>query len=177
MNLASGDPADVRAGALPIDADARVRIATLREAVSMRVALDSPQAAYVVTDHGRIDIAGIRLEPRDGALVTGESDVSITAISDTDVVTVELLGDLRSLTRLNAFSGRIRNPAAIPRMGGRRERTSTGCKLTSASAIFLLRDWILNPRATQIGARRRRQAVILKHTSSLRASVHSQRYG
>ncbi|BDD91919.1 pirin-like protein [Pandoraea sp. NE5] len=92
VTLASGDPADVRAGALPIDTDARVRIATLREGLSMRVALDSPQAAYFVTDHGRIDIAGARLEPRDGALVTGESEVLINAISDADVVMVELLG-------------------------------------------------------------------------------------
>lgn len=68
VTLASGDPADVRAGALPIDADARVGIATLREGVSMRLALDLPQSAYVVTDHGRIDIAGIRLEPRAGAI-------------------------------------------------------------------------------------------------------------
>lgn len=92
MNLASGDPADVRAGALPIDADARVRIATLREAVSMRVALDSPQAAYFVTDHGRIDIAGMRLGPGYGARVTDEFEVLVNAISDTDVVMVELLG-------------------------------------------------------------------------------------
>lgn len=92
VTLARGDPADVRAGALPIDADARVKIATLHEGVSLRVALDLPQAAYVVTDHGRIDLAGVRLEPRDGALVTGESEVLINAISDTDVVMVELLG-------------------------------------------------------------------------------------
>lgn len=91
VTLASGDPADVGAGALPIDADARVRIATLREGETTRVALASPQSAYFVTDHGSIDIGGLRLDPRDGALVTRESDVSITALGDTDVVMVELL--------------------------------------------------------------------------------------
>lgn len=91
VTLASGDPVDVHAGALPIDADARVRIVTLREGRSIRVALDAPHAAYFVTDHGQIDIAGTRLEPRDGALVRDVSEVSITASSDTDVVMVELL--------------------------------------------------------------------------------------
>ncbi len=95
VTLASGDPADVRAGALPIDADARVRIATLREGTTANVALEVAQAAYFVSDHGRLDIGGIRLEPRDGALVTGESEVSVTALDDTDVVVVQLLDERR----------------------------------------------------------------------------------
>lgn len=92
VTLASGDPADVRAGALPIDADARVRIATLREGASIRVALASPHAAYFVPDHGGIDLAGVRLDARDGALATDEDNLSLTALSDTDVLMVELLG-------------------------------------------------------------------------------------
>ncbi|WP_301236710.1 hypothetical protein [Pandoraea cepalis] len=92
MTVASGDPADVRAGVFQIDADAHGRIAALREGVSMRVELDSPQAAYVVTAHGRIDIAGMRLGPGYGARVTDEFEVLVNAISDTDVVMVELLG-------------------------------------------------------------------------------------
>ena len=92
MTLASGDPADVRAGALPIDADARVRIATLREGASIRVALASPHAADFVPDHGGIDLAGVRLDARDGALAMDEDNLSLTALSDTDVLMVELLG-------------------------------------------------------------------------------------
>ncbi|KAF1029138.1 MAG: Quercetin 2,3-dioxygenase [Burkholderia plantarii] len=96
VTLASGDPANVRSGALPIDADARVRIATLREGEAVRVGLDAWQAAYVVADHGRIEIDGVRLEPRDGALVSQAPGMAITARSDTDVVMVELSrGDAR----------------------------------------------------------------------------------
>lgn len=91
VTLASGDPDDVRAGALPINADARVRIATLREGVTVRHTLRSPHQAYLVTDHGRLDVEDVRLGPCDGVAVSDEPFFSIHARDDTDVVMVELL--------------------------------------------------------------------------------------
>jgi redox-sensitive bicupin YhaK (pirin superfamily) len=91
VTLASGDPDDVRAGALPINADARVCIATLREGITVRHTLHSPYQAYLVTDQGRLDVEDTRLAPRDGVAVSDEPSISILARDDTDVVMVELL--------------------------------------------------------------------------------------
>jgi redox-sensitive bicupin YhaK (pirin superfamily) len=91
VTLASGDPADVRAGALPIQADARVRIATLREGTATQHVLPTPGSAYLVADHGRLDVGPIRLARRDGIAIRDETRLMLTARHDTDVVIVELL--------------------------------------------------------------------------------------
>ncbi|TPQ37090.1 pirin family protein [Cupriavidus pinatubonensis] len=91
VTLASGDPADVRAGALAIHADARVRIATLREGTVMQHVLPMPGSAYLVADHGRLDVGPIRLARRDGIAIRGERWLMLRALDDTDVVIVELL--------------------------------------------------------------------------------------
>ena len=91
MTLASGDPEDVRAGALPIHADARVRIATLREGTALRHALPMPGSAYLVVDHGRLDVGPIRLARRDGVAVRDEMWLMLRARDDTDVMIVERL--------------------------------------------------------------------------------------
>lgn len=92
VTLASGDPDEVRAGALPIHTDARVRIATLRAGTTMEHVLPMPGAAYLVVDHGRLDVGSIRLAPRDGAAIRDEARLTLTAQDDTDVLIVELLG-------------------------------------------------------------------------------------
>ncbi|MCA7933469.1 pirin family protein [Burkholderia cepacia] len=91
VTLASGDPEDVRAGALPIHANARLRIATLREGTAMQHVLPTPGSAYLVTDHGRLDVGPIRLAQRDGIAVRNETRLVLRARDDTDVVIVELL--------------------------------------------------------------------------------------
>lgn len=91
VTLASGDPEDVRAGALPIHADARVRIATLREGTAMQHVLPMPGSAYLVADHGRLDVGPIRLARRDGIAIRDETWLMLRARDDTDVVIVELL--------------------------------------------------------------------------------------
>ncbi|BCF93021.1 pirin family protein [Paraburkholderia largidicola] len=91
ITLASGDPADVSAGALPINADARVRIATLREGTPVQHVLPMPGLAYLVADHGRLDVGYVRLAPRDGVVIRDEAQLMLTARDDTDVVIVELL--------------------------------------------------------------------------------------
>ncbi|MCR4468136.1 pirin family protein [Burkholderia sp. SCN-KJ] len=91
VTLASGDPEEVRAGALPIHADARVRIATLREGMALRHALPMPGSAYLVVDHGRLDVGPIRLAQRDGVAVRDETWLMLRARDDTDVMIVERL--------------------------------------------------------------------------------------
>lgn len=91
VTLASGDPYDVAAGALRINADARVRIATLREGTTVQYSLPMRGSAYLVADHGRLDVGHIRLAPRDGVAIRDETQLTLTARDDTDVVIVELL--------------------------------------------------------------------------------------
>lgn len=91
VTLASGDPEDVRAGALPIHADARVRIATLREGTAMQHVLPMPGSAYLVADHGRLEVGPIRLARRDGIAIRDEPRIMLRARDDTDVVIVERL--------------------------------------------------------------------------------------
>lgn len=91
VTLASGDPKDVCAGALPVNADARVRIATLREGTVVHHRLSTSGSAYLVADHGRVDVGPVRLAPRDGVVVSDEAQLTIVARDDTDVVIVELL--------------------------------------------------------------------------------------
>ncbi|WP_456307165.1 pirin family protein, partial [Paraburkholderia bannensis] len=89
---ASGDPQDVRDGALPINADARVRVATLREGTTLKHALPMSGSAYLIADHGQLDVGTIRLAPRDGVAVRDETQLDLVAHGDTDIVIVELLG-------------------------------------------------------------------------------------
>lgn len=91
VTLASGDPEDVRAGALPVHADARVRIATLREGTAMEHILPVRGSAYLVADHGRLDVGPVRLARRDGIAIRDEARLMLRARDDTDVVIVELL--------------------------------------------------------------------------------------
>ncbi|WP_334069008.1 hypothetical protein [Burkholderia cepacia] len=68
-----------------------MRIATLREGAAMQHVLPMPGSAYLVADHGRLDIGPIRLTRRDGIAVRDEARLVLRARDDTDVVIVELL--------------------------------------------------------------------------------------
>ncbi|WP_321903475.1 pirin family protein [Paraburkholderia tropica] len=91
VTLASGDPGDVRTGALPINADARVMVATLRAGASVKRTMSGTRTAYLVSDHGDIDVGSLRVAARDGVAIRREREISLTAHQDTDVVIVELL--------------------------------------------------------------------------------------
>ncbi|WP_322046495.1 pirin family protein [Paraburkholderia sp. J67] len=90
VTLASADPNDIGAGALPINANARVRLATLRESTRIVYPLPASTVAYLVTDHGAVNVGDVRLEAREGAVIRDESAVSLEANKDTDVLLVEL---------------------------------------------------------------------------------------
>ncbi|WP_243736998.1 hypothetical protein [Cupriavidus sp. L7L] len=78
-------------GALPINADARVRIATLREGTTEHHVLPTSGLPYLVADHGRLYVGHVRLAPRVGVVVSDERQLTMVARDDTDVVIVELL--------------------------------------------------------------------------------------
>jgi len=89
VTLASGCPDDVKAGALAVNADARVRIATLREGASLPYEVPPGGAAYLVADHGPLELGGVRLAARDGAAIRGGPALVLTARADTDLLIVE----------------------------------------------------------------------------------------
>ncbi|WP_457920628.1 pirin family protein [Paraburkholderia mimosarum] len=68
-----------------------MRIATLREGTMVHHMLSTPGSAYLVADHGRVDVGPVRLAPRDGVVVSDEAQLTLVARDDTDVVIVELL--------------------------------------------------------------------------------------
>ena len=86
--LATGERDDGQA--LYIDADARVMGATVRAGDRLDHRLDG-RPAYLVPTSGTIDINGVRISPRDGASITAEDAIAITAIDDTEIVLVEIL--------------------------------------------------------------------------------------
>ena len=87
--LASGDARD--AGALPIDADARLLGALLRAGSTLEHRLPPGHVAYLVTTTGHVSVNGVTLAPRDGACIAGDTLLTIAALDDTEIVLAELL--------------------------------------------------------------------------------------
>ena len=85
--LASGVAGDTEA--LPIRADARVLGATVKAGETATYPLDPARHAYLVATDGAVEVNGVRLEPRDGAAITGESEIRVTALADAEVVLVD----------------------------------------------------------------------------------------
>jgi redox-sensitive bicupin YhaK (pirin superfamily) len=87
VTLASGLPGDE--DALPIRTSARVAGATIRAGESADYALDPSRHAYLVSVGGAVEVNGVRLDPRDGAAITGEHALKVTALEDAEVVLVD----------------------------------------------------------------------------------------
>lgn len=87
VTLASGRPDD--ADALPIRADARVMGATLKAGERATLALSPERHAYLVPAQGVVEVNGVRIEARDGAAITGISEIEIVGIEDAEVVLVD----------------------------------------------------------------------------------------
>ncbi|MEO8716037.1 MAG: pirin family protein, partial [Acetobacteraceae bacterium] len=90
--LASGRAQDGGADALPLNADAAVLAGRLRTGQTVRVAMNPDRAAYLVAATGALRVNGRTVNTRDGAAVTGESELAITATEDADVVLVDVAG-------------------------------------------------------------------------------------
>ncbi len=89
--LASGLADDTEA--LPIRANARVAGATLNagESVEYRFA-DASRLGYLVAARGRVRVNGIALEAQDGAAISGEASITVTAEEAAELVLVDVAG-------------------------------------------------------------------------------------
>jgi redox-sensitive bicupin YhaK (pirin superfamily) len=85
--LASGVDGD--ADVLPIRADARLLGATLKAGESADYPIDANRHAYLVPAKGSVTINGLRLAERDGAAITGETSIRVTAVEDSELVLVD----------------------------------------------------------------------------------------
>lgn len=85
--LASGFTEDT--DALEIRADARVLGAFLTEGQAVHLDLAPGCKAYIVPTKGGIELNGVTLQPRDGAVIRDEDRVQIRALADTELVMVE----------------------------------------------------------------------------------------
>ena len=87
VTLASGIKGD--ADALPIRADARVVAATVKAGESVSYALGANRNGYLVPATGAIEVNGVRANARDGVAISDESNVTITALADSELVLVD----------------------------------------------------------------------------------------
>jgi redox-sensitive bicupin YhaK (pirin superfamily) len=85
--LASGLDGD--GDALPIRAQARVLGATLKAGETATYDLADGRHAYLVTAAGEIEVNGVPLATRDGAAIRDESVLTVTAVSDAEIVLVD----------------------------------------------------------------------------------------
>ena len=87
VTLASGVDGD--ADALPIRTNARVLGATLKAGETVDYPLRPARHAYLVSAHGKVEVNGITLDARDGAAITGETGIRVTALDDAELVLVD----------------------------------------------------------------------------------------
>lgn len=87
VTIASGLNED--ADALPIRANARVLAATLK--AGEHAAYDAQQSRhlYLVPAAGAVEVNSVRVNARDGAAITGEDKLAITALEDSELVLVD----------------------------------------------------------------------------------------
>ena len=86
MTLASGQGDD---DALPIRADARVLGATLKAGESLSLSVDPARHLYLVPATGAVTINGVTAHARDGVAITGETDLTIHAVDEAELVLVD----------------------------------------------------------------------------------------
>lgn len=86
--LASGDTTD---DALTINADAKILAATLNAGETIRYRLPQGRRAYLVPAVGSVEVNGVALNARDGAAIADETEITITARADAELVMVDSL--------------------------------------------------------------------------------------
>jgi redox-sensitive bicupin YhaK (pirin superfamily) len=89
--LADGRPG-ADGSALPLYADAAVLAGTLKRGQTVRQTLRPGRAAYLVPATGAVTVNGVAVGTRDGAAITGEAELEITATEDAEVVLVDVRG-------------------------------------------------------------------------------------
>lgn len=87
VTIASGFAGDE--GALPIRADARVLATTLKAGERAEYAPAKERHLYLVPAAGSVEVNGVRVNARDGAAISHESRLEITALEDSELVLVD----------------------------------------------------------------------------------------
>jgi redox-sensitive bicupin YhaK (pirin superfamily) len=87
VTLASGIAGDE--DALPIRTDARIVGATLKAGETADYPLGADRHGYLVPASGIVEVNGVRLEARDGAAISDEAVLRVTAIEDAELVLVD----------------------------------------------------------------------------------------
>lgn len=87
VTLASGFAED--GDALPIRAKARVLGTTLKAGETAEYTADQTRHLYLVPAGGSVEVNGVRVNARDGAAITDEAKLSITALEDSELVLVD----------------------------------------------------------------------------------------
>ena len=85
--LASGFEGD--GDALPIRTDARIVGATLKAGESASYPLGASRRGYLVPAIGAVEVNGVRLNARDGAAISDEATITVTAVNDAEIVLVD----------------------------------------------------------------------------------------
>ncbi len=75
--------------ALPMHADARVFAGRLAAGTTVRQAMLPGRVGYLVAATGSVTVNGVPAQARDGVMITGESEVAITAMAPAELVFVE----------------------------------------------------------------------------------------
>ena len=78
------------AAALPLHADAAVLAGTVRAGQTVRHTLGAGRVGYLVPSTGTVTVNGVAVNTRDGATITGEDVVAITATEDAELVLVDV---------------------------------------------------------------------------------------
>jgi quercetin 2,3-dioxygenase len=87
VTLASGLANDN--DALPIRTDARVAGATIKAGETASYALGEGRHAYLVPAVGKIDVNGVEAQARDGVAIRDVSEITVTAIENSEIVLVD----------------------------------------------------------------------------------------
>jgi redox-sensitive bicupin YhaK (pirin superfamily) len=87
VTLASGFDED--ADALPIRTDAKVLGATLKAGETVEYPIGAARHGYLVPAVGAVEVNGQRISHRDGAAITGEPTITVTALEDAEIVLVD----------------------------------------------------------------------------------------
>lgn len=78
------------ADALPLHADGAVLAGTIRAGQTIIQPIGAGRHAYLVPATGRVTVNGVAVNTRDGATITGETTLTITAIEESEVVLVDV---------------------------------------------------------------------------------------
>jgi redox-sensitive bicupin YhaK (pirin superfamily) len=86
--------ADGRKGAdgsaLELYADAALLAGTVRKGQTVRQSLGANRVGYLVASTGAVTVNGVPVNTRDGATITGEDELTITANEDAEIVLVDV---------------------------------------------------------------------------------------